>query len=64
MVKGVLDVNSVFGIKNTEINSGFKKTTKVVRLVTSEARWHWPLLWAMASGQILSLIAVVHNIGY
>ena len=42
------DVNSIFGIKNTEFIIGLKKMTKVVRLATWEARL---------------ALAVVHNDG-
>ena len=31
--KGVLDLNSIFGIKNTNFIIGFKKMIKLVRLV-------------------------------
>ena len=52
-------MNSVFGIKNTEFNSSFKKITKIVCLATSKARWHWPSLWTTAFGKFLSSMAVV-----
>ena len=37
--KRVLDVNSVFGIKNTKFIIGFKKMTKLVRLATLDVKW-------------------------
>ena len=33
LLSGAFDVNIVFGIKNLEFNSGFKKMTKVMCLV-------------------------------
>ena len=37
-------MNSIFGIKNTEFNTGFKKMTKLVRL----ARCQWPSFTTLA----------------